>query len=44
MGNYSGFRVTLGLHVPRRYILWPQRTYTGTALRLKYIPLGYMDL
>ena len=29
------------VHVPKRYILWPQSTYIGTTLRPKYILFEY---
>ena len=35
--------ITLRVHVPKQYTLWPQSTYIGTTLRPKYILFGYMD-
>ena len=37
--------LTLRVHVhgPIQYILWPQSTYIGTPLRLKYVLYGYME-
>ena len=35
--------MTLKVHVPKYYILWPQSTYIGTTSMPKYILFGYMD-
>ena len=36
--------LSLMVHVPKYYILWPQSIYIGTTLRPKYILLfEYMD-
>ena len=41
--NISVRDLTLRVHAPKLYILWPQSTYIGTTLRPKCILFGYMD-
>ena len=36
-------KLTLRVHVPKKYILWPQSIEIGITLRPKYILFGYMD-
>ena len=42
-GHNQPVFVSLRVHVPKQYILWPQSTNIDTTLRLKYILLGCMD-